>query len=417
VFNLTRRPVRSAVYGIAISTVLALPGISTPVAAAESPVSFSREIAPILLAKCDTCHNTQKAKGGYRIETFELIMQGGKSKEPSIVPKKPEQSRLYKLLTAADSDDRMPKKDEPLPQNQIALFKRWIEEGAVCDRATKSERLSDFAITSEPVKTPKRYPFSAPILALAFDHTGSELAASGYGEITFWDAASGKLIRRLGDLPARIQAISFNADGSKLVVAGGSPGHSGEVALFDLPLTAGAKKRVIATSTDLVLDARFSPDGQRLATGGSDNSIRVYDTATGREQLQIQQHADWVLGIAFSHDGKRIISASRDRTCRIFDAVTGELEATYVGHESPVQTVVFGTNDKIVYSGGRDGNIHIWEAKEAKKKNEISESEGEIFKLVFETERLFSCGADKVVRQYDANGKLEAKYSGHKDWV
>jgi len=52
-----------------------------------------------------------------------------------------------------------------------------------------------------------------------------------------------------------------------------------------------------------------------------------------------------------------------------------------------------------------------------KKKSEISEAEGEIFKLAFEAGRLFSCGADKIVWQYDAAGKLERSYSGHKDWV
>src|SRR5262249_3318126 len=69
------------------------------------PVSFSRDIAPIFLKKCMTCHGPEKAKGKFQLHTFELLMKGGESKELAIVSAKPQQSKLFQLITAQDEDD------------------------------------------------------------------------------------------------------------------------------------------------------------------------------------------------------------------------------------------------------------------------------------------------------------------------
>lgn len=382
--------------------------------AGETKVSFSTEIAPILVAKCQVCHNPEKAKGGYRVESFERFMKGGDSREAAVIPGEPGKSKLYQLITATDPDDRMPQKDDPLSKAQIALFEQWIKEGARYDRAQQRELLASFVPRTDKAKTPKSYSHPMPILSLAFNRNGSELAVGGYGELTFWDPAKGTLLRRIGDFPPRIQGVVYGPDGNSIAICGGSPGISGELVLTE---PFGAAKRAIAQSSDVVLDVRFSPDGKRLATAGSDNSIRLYNVQTGREELVILQHADWVNAIAFSNNGKLLASASRDRSCRVFDALTGELDATYTGHDGPASAVVFASNDKNVCSAGRDRKIHIWDVKEGKKTNEITGAEGEILKLVALGEDLFSCGVDKIARRYGKTSEKKVTYSGHDDWV
>src|SRR5205085_2562456 len=83
--------------------------------------SFTNDIAPLLVQKCLTCHGPEKNKGGYRLDSFESLLKPGSSKEPSVTPGKPASSKLFQLITAADEDDRMPQKNEPLSASAIAL--------------------------------------------------------------------------------------------------------------------------------------------------------------------------------------------------------------------------------------------------------------------------------------------------------
>ena len=61
---------------IGLATMLRATAAEVP----HEPVSFVRDIAPVLISKCLTCHNLEKAKGGFQLQTFELMMKGGESK-------------------------------------------------------------------------------------------------------------------------------------------------------------------------------------------------------------------------------------------------------------------------------------------------------------------------------------------------
>ena len=65
----------------------------------------------------------------------------------------------------------------------------------------------------------------------------------------------------------------------------------------------------------------FSPDGTRLATGCSENTIRMWDIASGQDVCELRGHQAYVHAVAFSHDGTRLASASGDLTVRIWGTV------------------------------------------------------------------------------------------------
>src|SRR5881227_213787 len=83
------------------------------------PQTFSGDVAALLARKCLTCHNAEKKKGGYRLDTYEWLLKPGESGKLPVIPGAPEKSHLYQLITASDPDDRMPQKDEPLPRADI----------------------------------------------------------------------------------------------------------------------------------------------------------------------------------------------------------------------------------------------------------------------------------------------------------
>jgi eukaryotic-like serine/threonine-protein kinase len=62
----------------------------------------------------------------------------------------------------------------------------------------------------------------------------------------------------------------------------------------------------------------FSLDGTRLATGCRDNTIRIWDTATGKDVCELRGHRAYVHAVAFSPDGTQLASASGDLTVRIW---------------------------------------------------------------------------------------------------
>src|SRR5262245_62148243 len=64
--------------------------------------------------------------------------------------------------------------------------------------------------------------------------------------------------------------------------------------------------------TDPVTSVCFSPDGTRLASGSRDETVRVWNARTGKEQRTLKGHTDTVTSVGFSPDGKRIASGSRD---------------------------------------------------------------------------------------------------------
>ncbi|WP_020472806.1 PSD1 and planctomycete cytochrome C domain-containing protein [Zavarzinella formosa] len=93
-----------------------------------APVDYSREVKPLLAAHCVSCHGAAKEKAGLRLDTFVRIKQGGNA-GPIFKSGKSADSPLIWAITGSHDLAKMPPKGE-LPKEQIALLKRWIDEGA-----------------------------------------------------------------------------------------------------------------------------------------------------------------------------------------------------------------------------------------------------------------------------------------------
>ncbi|GEP89208.1 Uncharacterized membrane protein [Chitinophaga terrae (ex Kim and Jung 2007)] len=88
-------------------------------------------VQPILANKCYSCHNSQKLKGGLRLETIALIKKGGEH-GPALKDSLPESSELFRRLLLPENDEhRMPPKGKPgITPPELALIQWWIEQGA-----------------------------------------------------------------------------------------------------------------------------------------------------------------------------------------------------------------------------------------------------------------------------------------------
>lgn len=384
------------------------------VPASGEPVSFRRDIAPILVDNCVSCHGPKKDEGGYRIDTYEQLFGEGDSGVPAITASSLDDSEAYRRIVSEDVDERMPLDSEPLTAAQVALIQRWIEEGATFDGQDAKALLSTIIPPPRHPDPPATYPRPIPVTALAFSADGSQLFVSGYHEVTVWNVSDGQLARRITNVDQRTFGIDLSPDGT-LAVAMGAPGRRGEVRRF--VAADGTLRDVIASASDVFLDVKYSHDSQRLAAGTADSRIVVLEATTGAEQLTLTSHSDWVTAVAWSPDGSRLASASRDKTSKVVDAQSGELVATYGGHGSTVRGVAFHPDGTEVYSSGADSKIHRWKIEDAKKVAEIA-FDGEVFRLAVAGPYLFATSADKTVRQFDAKTHQQIRrYEGHPDWT
>ncbi len=96
-----------------------------------APVDFVREVQPIFAARCYDCHGEAKQESSLRLDSRENTFKGGYH-GPAVVPGDSAKSVLYQVITATHKElDPMPKKGGRLSEQQVALIKTWIDQGAV----------------------------------------------------------------------------------------------------------------------------------------------------------------------------------------------------------------------------------------------------------------------------------------------
>jgi hypothetical protein len=99
--------------------------------AATPAIDFVRDIQPILAQRCYDCHGLEAPKAGLHLTTRVHALAGGRSGAPALVPGSAEKSELFQRVISPHEDEIMPQKGDRLKPAEIALLKRWIEEGAV----------------------------------------------------------------------------------------------------------------------------------------------------------------------------------------------------------------------------------------------------------------------------------------------
>lgn len=117
---------------VLVPALIAQEPAPTPAPApATAKVDFDKQIAPILLARCVSCHGQKEQKGDLRLDAKIHLFPVGSEAEWSVTPGKPDDSDLLRRLGLPPGDDDiMPAKGEPLSKEQQELFRRWIAEGA-----------------------------------------------------------------------------------------------------------------------------------------------------------------------------------------------------------------------------------------------------------------------------------------------
>jgi WD40 repeat protein/serine/threonine protein kinase len=171
------------------------------------------------------------------------------------------------------------------------------------------------------VEFPAIQAFEDDLYGVNFSPDGARLlGVSSSGTLKLFDAATGRelLTKRLGDFG--IQSIRWSPDGKRLAVAGyASRYRTGEIQILELDSGRQITPPLKGHSA-LVRMVAFSPDGQRLAGGGIDKTVKIWDLTTGQEILTLKGNTDMITCVHFLSDGCRLMSVAMDGTVRVWDA-------------------------------------------------------------------------------------------------
>lgn len=118
-------------------------------------ISFSEEVAPILVQKCGNCHGSNNPRARLDLSSFAAMKRGGQS-GVLLVPKQAQRSLLMLRLVTQDAQARMPRNAAPLSRPELEKIYTWINQGAIFDGEDESTPLAELRTdgTKEPDAPP-----------------------------------------------------------------------------------------------------------------------------------------------------------------------------------------------------------------------------------------------------------------------
>lgn len=160
---------------------------------------------------------------------------------------------------------------------------------------------------------------------VAFGDEGATLTAIVEdGSFTTWDVGSGMIQRTTrSQWPGSLTAISANGTRGAFRTRGHATTKSGEVEVIDL-VSGHRVSRFPVPHNGSMLPTALSANGSRIATGGDDCVVRVWDANIGHETFALHGHTEQITAIAFSPDGRRLVSADAMCLLKIWDYHTGQ---------------------------------------------------------------------------------------------
>jgi WD40 repeat protein/predicted Ser/Thr protein kinase len=199
------------------------------------------------------------------------------------------------------------------------------------------------------------------------------------------------------------------------------------IGIFD---TSSGEERANWTASRYggIIALAFSPDGRRLASGGDDHVIHIWDAATGQPLRECRGHASKVLSLAFREDGSRLVTAGHDGTVRQWDPRTGrQVEPPYDRHTAEVFAAVYSPDGQRVASAGADRTVRLWRAVDRHDQAVLRGHTGTVAALAFSRDgrRLVSASydfpdyqGDGTVRFWEAAPEATLPVlAGHTDYV
>jgi WD40 repeat protein len=170
--------------------------------------------------------------------------------------------------------------------------------------------------------------------------------------------------------------------------------------------------------SEAVYAVAFTPDGKYVVTGSGDHSVKVWDSATGKEFKSYggpTGHQNLVLSVSVSADGGLIASGGSDNKALLWDFPSSSPLRDIAKSEGATTLAVSPDGTKLA-GGDKDGHVKIWNSVDGKELFDLAGHTGPVTGIAFSTngQLLVSCGGDKTLRFWNpANGQAVAVTGAH----
>jgi predicted nucleic acid-binding Zn-ribbon protein len=387
---------------------------------AAKKVTFEDDVKPILRQHCLNCHSQSDKRGGLAMDSYGALMEGGGSGEVVYDDGDAETSRLWQLVNHDDTPV-MPPSQPKLPAEQLQVIRAWIEGGILENsgskaKAKKKNALAFVASTSGrpegPPPMPEALPQKVPVVterAAATTAIGASpwapvVALAGQKQITLYHTETAELLGVLPFEEGIPQSIRFSRDGQYLIAGGGEHSVKGIAAVYSIK--NGERVAQVGDELDTVFDADVNDNMTRIALGGPQRMLRIYDATDGTLLFDIKKHTDWIYSVAYSPDGVLVASGDRSGGLVVWEADTGRQYLDLTGHKGAIRSIAWRDDSNVLASASEDGTVKLWDVNSGKAIRSINAGSGGVTAVQFDHKgQLVTASKDRKVRLWDASGK------------
>jgi len=196
--------------------------------------------------------------------------------------------------------------------------------------------------------------FENAIAAVSLHPNNQQIAVVGFCDsLRIINTSTGQVSQELVCPCGDVRTVAFSRDGERMAVAG----RNGKIRVWNV--TSGARERDIETDGRRIRALSFSPDGRWVAAAGSSPMIRIFDATTGQVVMTLNTRPAKVYALVFVDD-RRLATGGTDNCIHLWDLESRQVTSRLVGHTGTVGALACDGSGTVLVSGSYDTTLRIW---------------------------------------------------------